>query len=93
MRRGPRRLELRGVGLQRGGGGLQRRGGGVGRRGLGVAMQVAFERHVLKPVFYFIGARFETRRLSVMGSYGLGGVNVHRPTSAVAAAADLASVV
>jgi hypothetical protein len=45
----------------------------------GVAAQVAFERHVLKPVFHLIGARVETRRISDMGSYGSGGVNVHRP--------------
>jgi hypothetical protein len=41
--------------------------------------QVAFERHILKPGFHVIGARVETRRLSATGSYGSGGVNVHRP--------------
>jgi hypothetical protein len=48
---------------------------------LAVAVQVAFERHILKPGFHLIGARVETRRLSAMGSYGSGGVTVHRPTS------------
>jgi hypothetical protein len=46
-----------------------------------VAVQVAFERHVLKPDFHLIGARVETRRLSDMGSYGSGGVNVYSPTT------------
>jgi hypothetical protein len=32
-----------------------------------VQAQVAFERHVLKPVFHMIGAKVETRRLSAMG--------------------------
>jgi hypothetical protein len=54
-------------------------GGSVGVRG--VAVQVEFEGHILKPVIPLIGARFETRRLSAMGSYGSGGVNVHRPTT------------
>jgi hypothetical protein len=45
------------------------------------AVQVEFERHVLKPGFHLIGSRVETRRLSAMGSNGSGGVNVHRPTS------------
>jgi hypothetical protein len=31
-----------------------------------VAVQVAFERHTLKPVFHLIGSRVETRRLSAM---------------------------
>jgi hypothetical protein len=48
----------------------------------GVAVQVAFERHILKPVFHLMGARVETRRLSAMGSYGSGGVNVHCPAVA-----------
>jgi hypothetical protein len=26
-----------------------------------------FEKHILKPVFHFIGSRVETRRLSAMG--------------------------
>jgi hypothetical protein len=45
-----------------------------------VAVQVAFERHILKPGFHLIGARVETRRLSATNTYGSGGVNVHRPT-------------
>jgi hypothetical protein len=50
----------------------------------GVAVQVArFERRILKPVFHFIGARVETRRLSATGSYGSGGVNVHCPAAVV----------
>ena len=32
-----------------------------------VAVQVEFERHILKPVFHLIGSRVETRRLSGMG--------------------------
>jgi hypothetical protein len=43
-----------------------------------VAAQVEFERHILKPVFHLIGVRVETRGLSAVGSYGSGGVNVHR---------------
>jgi hypothetical protein len=52
------------------------------REGLCVAMQVEFKRHILKPFYHLICARVETRRLSAMGSYGSGGVNVHRPTLA-----------
>jgi hypothetical protein len=45
----------------------------------GVAVQVAFERRILKPGFHLIGARVETRRLSAASIYGSGEVNVHRP--------------
>jgi hypothetical protein len=39
---------------------------------LDVAVQVAFERQILKPVSHLIGARVETRRLSVIGVMGRG---------------------
>jgi hypothetical protein len=39
---------------------------------LGVAVHVAFERRILKPVFHLIGARVETRRLSAMAAMGQG---------------------
>jgi hypothetical protein len=32
-----------------------------------VALHVAIERHIFKPAFHLIGARFETRHLSAMG--------------------------
>ena len=55
----------------------------------GVAAQVAFERHILKPVFHLIiGARVETSaaRLSDAGLCGSGEVSVHRPPHRGAAA-------
>jgi hypothetical protein len=51
----------------------RRRGGS-----LAVAVQDVIERQALKPGFRSISARVETGRLSAMGYYGSGGVNVHR---------------
>jgi hypothetical protein len=50
------------------------------RRRRGVAVQVAFERHILKPGLMFKGKGLKPPGNQAPFSYGSGGVNVHRPT-------------